>query len=136
MLSLLPSQPIGDPSELGRLFSLINFISDREAVEARIVEIKKAADDSAAIISTADAVKADIEKAREAMQAEHAQAEDQLAADREAFESNCAAREEALTERETDIARLTAETQRERDEAARITSDLNSRLERVKAAAA
>jgi hypothetical protein len=136
MLSLLPGQPIGDQSELGRLFSLINFISDREAVAARIVEIKKAADDSATIISTADAVKADIEKERGALQVERVQVENQLAADREAFDADCAAREEALTEREADIARLTAEVQRERDEAARITSDLNSRLERVKAAAA
>jgi len=136
MFSLQPDQPIGDQSELGKLLSLINFISDKDAVAARIVEIKKTADESATIIDTAQAVKAEIEKARDAALAECAQREDQLAADRAAFESNCTARADAINEQAAEIARLNQEAQAERDEAAKITSDLKLRLERVKAAAA
>ena len=88
------------------------------------------------VIDSADAVKADIQAQRDRHVAEVQQERDALTADRAAFNRKCALAMEEAKAREAESARLNAEAQAAYDAAITMRDDLESRLSKIKAAAA
>jgi hypothetical protein len=123
-------------SDLDRLMTLIQFVTDPKACAARLGEIMAQAGDASEVIANADKVKAEIAADRAALAAERDKQAKQIAADRATFENMCNHRDQQINARAKAAERLNAEAQTARDEATRITADLNARLERVKAMSA
>jgi hypothetical protein len=131
-----PNPPPAVQSDLDRLMTLIQFVTDPKACAARLGEIMAQAGDASEVIANADKVKAEIAADRDALAAERDQHAKQLAADRKAFETQCNLRDQTINARAKETERLNADAKAARDEATRITADLNARLERVKAMSA
>jgi chromosome segregation ATPase len=138
MINLTPNAapPYAAGNDLDRLLALLAFVVDHKAVAANIADITQARIDAHEVIKSADKINAEIEASRQALNAERANHDKQLAAERVTFENTCNHRDQQISALKDQTEKLHHEAQAARDEAVRITADLQSRLERVKAAAA
>jgi hypothetical protein len=137
MISMNASAPpYAAGNDLDRLIALLTFVSDHKAVGARIAELTQARIDAYDVIKSADAVKAEIQQHRDALKAEQKAHAAQLAAERTAFENMCNHRDQTINARRDEHEKLHREAKAARDEAVKISADLQARLDRVKAAAA
>jgi hypothetical protein len=138
MINLSPSTPpaTGPSGDFDRLITLLSFVTDPKACAQRISEIHQKQLDSADVIAAAEKTRGEIAKEREAMAAEREQHTKQLAAERADHEAKCNLRDHTINDRDRESKTLHTEAQVARDEALKITADLNARLDRIKAAAA
>jgi hypothetical protein len=136
MLSLNNLNPPAISNDFDRLVALLAFVGDSKACAKRISEIQKSTNEALEVIGKANEIAAERSQQQEAIKAERAEHEKQIADDRAAFAKECAQREQVISNREGELAKMLAEAQAARDEAAKITEDLRLRLERVRAAAA
>ena len=118
------------------VMALVALATDPKACSEQLLAIKEAASESAAVIAQADDVRAEFAKEREALAAERVEHTKQIADDRAVFEKECARRDGLIKDREAEVAKLQAEAQAARDDAAKTAEDLRLRLERVRSAAA
>jgi hypothetical protein len=128
--------PYAAGTDLDRLIALLTFVSDHKAVGARIAELTQARIDAYDVIKSADEVKAEIQQHRDALKAEQKAHAEKLAAERATFENMCHDRDREINERRDETEKLRRDAKAARDEAVKISADLQARLDRVKAAAA
>ncbi len=133
--------PIVPPAQsFDAFFQILAMVSDPESAKARLAELRAAADEARQLIAEASAARAEIDAKRREADTALAQARSEhdakVASDREAARAETLRRENALLARESRLQELEAAAQADRDEAAKLKSDLQRRVEAISRAAA
>jgi septal ring factor EnvC (AmiA/AmiB activator) len=126
----------GRDGDFDRFIIFLGFLNNVEACKARLSQINDANQEAREVINSADKIRTEIQGQRDALKAEQRAHVKKMAADRAEFEQECSSRDQQINARAKETEKLYGEAAAARDEALRITSDLNDRLQRVKAAAA
>ena len=135
MISLSsPLPPAHDESQA--FFSLLKLVTDPAASAKRIGDLHAAAEQAVEAVAAAKAATDQLAKDRAMFAAERAKQEQQLADARATFERDCHGRDRAINDRQAETEKLNRKARTARDEATRIRTDLQARLERINKAAA
>ena len=136
MINSLSSSLPPARDESHAFFSLLKLVTDPAASAKRIAELHAAAEQAVEAVAAAKAATDQLAKDRAMFAAERAKQEQQLENARAAFERDCHGRDQAINDRRAETEKLNREAQTAREEANRIRTDLQARLERINKAAA
>jgi chromosome segregation ATPase len=129
------SPPIVPDQHFQSVMALVALLADPAAAAARVTEIRDHQATLQGVIDALQEARAEHEKARVAVVTAETASKARIAAEQTKHAQACAERERALNVRETAIARIEAETKRDREAARKLKSNLEAKLAAVSAAA-
>jgi hypothetical protein len=140
MMTLQPDPVPVSQSELERLFQLLAFVTNANAVADRMTALQQKFEESAVVIAEAEAATAELEKRQTAQDAAMKRASEdhagQIAERQQAFDDECARRESDLQARSLALDAALARASADEKAAAESRVDLEARIAKIRAAAA